>query len=206
MGNQTNRFEYVGFWKRVQAALIDTLLSLCLFPIHLQLTLWGLENRTIVPELGLAIFWTGLYMGCVMRFGGTPGKLIVGIRVVDARGRFLNFTRAFRRELFPYILCDAVFMLQIYQAYATFPESAPAQRLVDARMIARDYGEPFSTVALYLEFFAILDIVVILFNRKKRAIHDFIAGSYVITKESYLSQIGNDMESGQLVEETRYAE
>ncbi len=34
--------------------------------------------------------------------------------------------------------------------------------------------------------FALLaDIGLILFNQKKRAIHDFIAGSYVITKDSY---------------------
>ena len=48
-----------------------------------------------------------------------------------------------------------------------------------------EYGQPFSIVAMILAYAIYLDIGVILFNRKKRAVHDFIAGSYVITNKSY---------------------
>ncbi len=36
-------------------------------------------------------------------------------------------------------------------------------------------------------WFGLLDLGVILFNKRKRAIHDFLAGSYVVTKNSYLN-------------------
>lgn len=48
-----------------------------------------------------------------------------------------------------------------------------------------EYGQPFTTIGMILPFSLYIDIGVVLLNRKKRAIHDFIAGSYVITKRSY---------------------
>lgn len=37
------------------------------------------------------------FVGCNARFGGTPGKFIVGLRVVDEAGNPIGFRQAFRR-------------------------------------------------------------------------------------------------------------
>jgi uncharacterized RDD family membrane protein YckC len=36
--------------------------------------------------------------------------------------------------------------------------------------------------------FQFVDIGVVLLNRRRRAIHDFIAGTYVITQKSWVAQ------------------
>lgn len=187
-----NQFEYVGFWMRVWAAILDAVI---LLPLTLSMvflfgsTGWAVEHRTIALELALAVLWIGLYMWCVMRFGGTPGKLIVGIRIVDAQGQYLNFKRALRRELVPNILLNVVYLMQMYKALSTYPESAPRETIIEIGTIINDYGQPFTQIATLLGFLVYLDIGMVLFSRKKQALHDLIAGSFVITKRSYLSQL-----------------
>ncbi len=63
-----------------------------------------------------------------------------------------------------------------------------------------EYGQPFAMVAMVLGLSVYADIGAVLFNRKKRALHDFIAGSYVITKKSYRDLA--EPEDGQLSSES----
>ena len=46
------------------------------------------------------------------------------------------------------------------------------------------YGQPFTILAIILGLTVYVDVLAVLFNERKRAIHDFIAGSYVVTKDS----------------------
>lgn len=94
-GNQdmhTGDLEYVGFWARVGATLIDTLLVMAVtFP--LLLTIYGWEYfalaqggwfagpaelliRWALPAVAVVLFW--LYRDA------TPGKMAISARVVDA--------------------------------------------------------------------------------------------------------------------------
>jgi uncharacterized RDD family membrane protein YckC len=86
------RLEYVGFWARVGAAMIDSLLLLA---IVAPLSYWafgpgyftgttgsfgGLANFLInwlLPALAVIVFW--IYRQA------TPGKIAVGARIVDER-------------------------------------------------------------------------------------------------------------------------
>jgi uncharacterized RDD family membrane protein YckC len=74
----SNTQEYAGFWTRLAAQLID---AIAYIPIAAFLLLFW-QNRTsamfaFVPAQ-LANFWVFVYL--VYRFGGTPGKLLLGIR------------------------------------------------------------------------------------------------------------------------------
>lgn len=92
MGYSNNdELEYAGFWIRVGATLIDIILLIMItFPI----LIWGygfeyfqsekyIEGPLdfliswIFPLIGTIIFWTSK--------AGTPGKLVLGLRVVDAK-------------------------------------------------------------------------------------------------------------------------
>ena len=87
----SEEFEYVGFWARVGAALIDTVLILF---ICLPLVIWiyGAEYWTsdkiiqgpadfvinwILPAIAVVLFW--IYRQA------TPGKMAISARIVDAR-------------------------------------------------------------------------------------------------------------------------
>jgi uncharacterized RDD family membrane protein YckC len=88
---QTEDLEYVGFWPRVGAALIDTLLLLFITVPLLTLAYgrqyWSATDwvhgpvdfliNWLLPAIAVVLFW-------VYR-QATPGKMAVGARIVDAR-------------------------------------------------------------------------------------------------------------------------
>ncbi len=103
---------YGGFLLRLGAALIDSLLfsmlSLCLLylvygPAYFQ----SLSNPDGMAasggSLGFMIDWMlplAITVFCWLRFLGTPGKLLLGCQVVDARsGRSLGLGQALLRYL-----------------------------------------------------------------------------------------------------------
>lgn len=88
---ETEDLEYVGFWPRVGAALIDTLLLL-LITVPLVTMVYGRQYWSsadwlhgpadvlinwFLPAVAVMLFW--IYRQA------TPGKIAVGARIVDAR-------------------------------------------------------------------------------------------------------------------------
>jgi len=102
--------EYAGFWIRVGAALIDSLLFIIVFSIPLTV-IYGTEYWTsstavkgfwdsliqyVVPLVITVWFWT--------KYLGTPGKLILRLRVVDAQtGQAISTPKAIGRYLGYYV-------------------------------------------------------------------------------------------------------
>jgi len=116
---QLTAFRYAGFWIRVGAATLDYFIKLpvqfvvgliagVLLPVLMmrggvnlgspdytraQLLLnVGLQLFSFGFELGYATFFTG-------KFGGTPGKLICGLRVIRSDGAKLTYRRAALRAV-----------------------------------------------------------------------------------------------------------
>jgi uncharacterized RDD family membrane protein YckC len=85
------QYEYAGFWARVGAALIDTILVACL-TIPLMRLVYGSAYREserlllgpadffiswLLPAIAVIVFWVAR--------GATPGKMAISAQVVDAR-------------------------------------------------------------------------------------------------------------------------
>lgn len=83
--------EYVGFWARVWASLIDTVLMLALL-IPLLLAIYGRDQLAdgitlsgpanfllsyVFPAVAIIAFWSTRH--------ATPGKMAIGARIVDAK-------------------------------------------------------------------------------------------------------------------------
>ena len=185
MTDRTNQFVFVGFWKRVLAVLIDAAIGWAFLPITMPLTTWTITHRNSTPMALWVIAWTVLWLWLVVRFGGTPGKLVIGIRIVDVSGKFVSWGRAVRRIIFPALIMTINSHLQMWKASSTYPDSTPHSSFLEIGTLMNEYGQPFALIAMILALSGYADIGAVLFNRKKRALHDFIAGSYVITKMSY---------------------
>lgn len=102
--------EYAGFWRRVVASLIDTVLvSLVLAPILALLgreAHFGLTDE--IPPLSDNLLNLLLPAAIIIAFWlikqGTPGKLLMGARVVDAQtGATLTTGQAIGRYLAYYV-------------------------------------------------------------------------------------------------------
>jgi len=125
MTDSSGKLEYVGFWIRVVASLIDTvLLSIALWPlghllyknVHFPSPDWdpngpgGLDLsqlqlhfsasdwllEIVLPAVVVIVFW--------MARQATPGKMVFGARVVDATsGRPMRLSQALIRYLGYYV-------------------------------------------------------------------------------------------------------
>jgi uncharacterized RDD family membrane protein YckC len=87
------RVEYVGFWKRLVAAVIDVMILLIVC-VPLLLAIYGREYLARTQEGGLAGFWDFVIQVVLPAVatilfwkyrGATPGKMAISARIADAK-------------------------------------------------------------------------------------------------------------------------
>lgn len=175
----TDRLQYAGFWPRLGALLLDLVIMLPL----IVLSVWCSKRYRLfelyyfLPSTLFSLFY-GVYL--VRRFGGTPGKLIVGVRIRKVSGEPVGYREAFLRYL-------PDFMLGILGSVAVI---IAVMRMTDAEYHALSFMERSKRIVELTPWYTPLQIVqniwvwgeliVLLTNRKRRALHDFIAGTVVV--------------------------
>jgi uncharacterized RDD family membrane protein YckC len=119
-------YEYVGFWPRVGASIIDTII-LMIFTSPLLVAIYGWSYFTdinrpfiagpadfliswVLPALGVILFW--------LHKQATPGKMAVAARVVDARtGNTLTVGQSIGRYLAYFVAMLPMFLGIIWVAF-----------------------------------------------------------------------------------------
>jgi uncharacterized RDD family membrane protein YckC len=172
---------YVGFWKRVWANVVEILI-LCIPFVYLYryLIKLSVQIESIYPFVIYWIFYLSFMVFFIVKFGGTIGKLIFGYRIVDQNGDYLTISKAIIR-LFPYMLNAVILSYSIN--HNIHNQVGYSQTYHNA---TRNEGF-LSVTQNMLGFLMLVDQLTVAFNRKKRAIHDIIAGSYVITRSKLMS-------------------
>lgn len=110
-------YEYAGFWIRFAAALIDTIVVIIVFLVPLTFIygteywtgdklyhgFWDIFLSYVAPFLATIWFW--------IKFFGTPGKMALGLKLVDAKsGNRLSIGQSVGRY-FAYILAAIPLLL-----------------------------------------------------------------------------------------------
>lgn len=105
-GGVPSNFRYAGFWVRFAAMFIDGILA---FTVNFGIGLFAgiaFGNRTDGGSTAAMIFlvyilpqviWTSYYTFFIGKYGATPGKMAVGIKVIRPDGQPISFLRAFGR-------------------------------------------------------------------------------------------------------------
>ena len=87
-----SRREYVGFWKRLVAAILDSLILLVVI-VPALIAIYGREYLAQVQQGGFAGFWDFLLqvvlpaVAAILFWkyrGATPGKMAISAKIVDA--------------------------------------------------------------------------------------------------------------------------
>ena len=100
---QTRILEYAGFWIRLLALIIDYLILLS--PLFVLLLVVGAFAGRDLLWIGdsiafvLAVGFFAYNIAMITRFGGTIGKLLLGLRVVDLKGNYPNLPKSVLREI-----------------------------------------------------------------------------------------------------------
>ena len=171
---------YGGFWRRFAALFLD---GLAFSPLA-ALFIWA-DGRTrfsqlyfLLPNIMLSLFYS-VYL--VQRFGGTPGKLIMDLRITKLDGSRVGFREAALRCLPSFVFAECLAFGSIYaslhmtdienQGLSFMARAARRTELAPQWSRACDFTNNIWT---WSEF------VVLLTNKKKRALHDFLAGTVVV--------------------------
>ena len=160
----TNDAVYSGFWPRLGALLLD-----CIF-FSIPMFIFGriIGDKFFLNAILVLAFL--LYFAYLpKRYGWTPGKLILGLKIIRIDSLPIGWKEAFLRQsdrLFCFILAS----LSDY--------TAP------------DTGMIFINVIIFI--FGIADLIIFFTNEKRRRIFDMIAGTVVI-KSKYAGNIRENM-------------
>ncbi len=174
------RLIYAGFGARFGANLIDTLIFI---PIII-FSLW-LISTSIVVAIISQVLMMFLFSAYSVYFhgkcGATIGKQIVSIKVVK-----LDHTKIGWKEAILRSSVDLAFSFFIALGRIIAILSIPATILFRTglfeimNVIDANTFDIFNFVDSLMNIWFWSEVVVLLFNKKKRAIHDFIAGTVVI--------------------------
>lgn len=171
---------YAGFWRRFGAFWIDFVVFVPLMGLSFWL---GEMSRvaslsTYLPGLVIGL-WFHVYL--VKRYGGTPGKLLLKIRITRLDGSNVGYREAILRHSVLFILSTlqtiALMIGTLNMSDAEYLSLAFQARSVRLAEIAPVWYQP---VTVLMNIWVWSEFLVMLTNRRRRAIHDFIAGTVVI--------------------------
>jgi uncharacterized RDD family membrane protein YckC len=180
MDADTSPVRYGGFWPRAAALALDALINLPL----MAFVLWAgpryrlFQIYFFIPWTALALFYD-VYL--VRRFGGTPGKLIMRLRVRKTTGEPVGYREAILREapnlLLGTLATAAILPGSLAMTDAQFHALSPRARSQQLAQLAPAWSKPFKIAN---SIWTYSELAVLLTNRKRRALHDFIAGTVVV--------------------------
>ena len=171
---------YAGFGKRFLAFLLDAIIFLPQIIITARLMpehrLFFLYN--FLPCLLITFFYS-IYL--VKRFGGTPGKMIMGIKITKTDGSPITYKEAILRcapdVIFWLITTSGIIFITLQMSDTEYLSLTPKDR--HNRLFELPWLKPVDIVS---QIWVFSEYVVLLTNKKKRALHDFLAGTVVIYK------------------------
>lgn len=162
--------KYNTFGKRFVAGLIDGMVFLpfSLLINHCEHT--ADKTTFLVSILCSIICWTLYVVMGHGRYGQTIGKRLMDIKVFDIQEQnIIGYKRAFYREAVWFFA--AIFGL-VYFIVTTHNSAVADKHLNDI------YLEGY--VRLTISIWFVLELVTMFFNKKGRALHDYIAGAIIV--------------------------
>ncbi len=174
---------YRTFWPRLWASWIDVLVLmpaalLFSYLLHPKVSLWETARwmLVIVYIINQTYFWFySIYMHG--RWGQTVGKMTTRVKVVDLKTeKPISYFQALLRDSIPILISLPFNIYVLWQLIIGSEYPTPSPNLYDP-------STPASGIA-WVQFIAgvwwFAEIVTMLTNEKRRALHDFIAGTVVV--------------------------
>lgn len=173
---------YAGFWRRFGALWLDFLITA---PISYGIAYINNLGRlnTFYTAIPLHAFFFIYYIYCVKLWGATPGKIITKIKIIRKDGKQANWREAILRHIVQFVLGISV----------SIALTLPLVNMTDADFGSVSYRErsllmtqlaPFCYKVVHwgVRIWMWSEFVVLLLNKRKRALHDYVAGTVVIRK------------------------
>ncbi len=178
-------FHPAGFWKRLAARLLDTLILGIL-----NLFIWLIVIFFFSPILFItgAVISYLIYVACFtiipMKVGQTPGKMAMEIEIVTRKGKLPGFFNMFFRHILGFTV-GFFYVLGMIIFYNGLTSGMGTEHITSAIDFLKEYHR-FGLSDTMVFFYCLLGIVMlaesvfIFFTKLKLALHDMWAGTRVI--------------------------
>jgi uncharacterized RDD family membrane protein YckC len=174
---------YSDFWYRFAALAIDSVLSIAVSALIVS------ALRPAMPDFVFSLLFGTTWLlvvsaYCVVRFGGSPGKLLLKLRIVTMDGEPLTYRHALLRVLPDYVLTTASVLMV---AWAISQVDGAAFEGLSSRARSELVT---ATIPVWILWpirlsqcaWGLGDIAVFVDSHERRALHDLIAGTVVVHK------------------------
>jgi len=171
---------YAGFWIRTAAKLLDFMMLLPLTGLIIYLD--GLSKFAyfliFIPNL---IFYIWFEVFLVKKYGGTPGKLIMGIKIIRKDGDDVDWHAATMRYLVYFCLSILGIIVMIWTLSLIDNDTYTSLSFFKRSTFMTELNPIPQKIQLWAGgIWTLSTIIVLVSNSRKRTIHDFIAGTVVI--------------------------
>jgi uncharacterized RDD family membrane protein YckC len=155
--------------KRIWAAIVDVIVFLPLLLVEQWIFRTTQSATLILSWLILTAFLPIIYSIILhYKYGQTIGKWVVGVRLIDINGtRKISFKQSVLRDIL-YLTVEVIGLF-----YFLFLMSQAS----DPKYLFNDYNN-FSEAPLFI--WTLLELISMLTNSKRRALHDFLAKTVVV--------------------------
>ena len=185
----TTALRYAGFGRRLASLLLDIIIMAPL----VGLVFWGSSYSRLfwlyafVPNILFGLYY---YVYLVQRYGGTPGKLLAGIRIRKVAGGPVGYREAFLRHLPQWglgmLTTIAIIVATLQMTDAEYHARSLMERHKRMAELTPVWLKPVKWVQ---SAWVWGELLVLLTNRKRRALHDFIAGTVVVCTDKRSGRI-----------------
>jgi len=191
---------YHTFWRRLGASIVDAVIITIILHLVVKGT-FGDQSFIghIVSSIAFISYTVLLHGYC----GQTIGKRLFNVRVLNVNKGSLGYLRALKRDSVVILL--SIISILTFSSSMEFNERMQENVAILESMEYGDdgynehldqmmsdagalYTQPFMIVSYLSMLWWLSEFITMLFNKKRRAIHDFIAGSVVVMVEALEAQ------------------
>jgi len=177
-----SEMEYAGFWRRLGSLIIDGFILIPLMgPI---MWFWQMGGNSTPMEFLISTIVTTLigvvyHVGMHGKYGQTVGKMLMRIQVRKLNFSQIGYYEAFLRHSVNIALGIVSLIITAQTLFSVPPEAFIALNWQD-RATFISTPTPQYIMSIITQVWVWGEVVIMLTNRKRRAPHDFIAGTVVV--------------------------
>lgn len=177
--------KYVGFWRRFGASIIDGLVTLP-FVVLFEYANGFSQTFAAVLALPSALFYAFYRFYFHARWGATIGKRAMKIKVMTYdREEPISYAHAGLRISVDTLFATVMGIATIYAIYSIDAETYLSLGWAIRSSIATTHAPNWYEYTIYLAAaWGVINLLSLLVTDKKRAMHDYIAGTVVVHQPS----------------------
>ena len=176
------------FGERLGAYLLEGIIMLpATLAVFISIGLNPVYNYFLIPITQGITFLYFVYLP--VKYGATPGKLILGLRILKLDGTSIGYRESFLKYLPMFIYSGLSALLVVYEVYRANPDEYLNLNWFEQQKYLQSFTQPINSVLVFLIMaYSFINLLVFLLKDGNRSISDYLANVVVVVKKRFLEE------------------